>query len=140
MIEKQIMIPKTVYESIDGTQFDNKYDAEKWDCQVYLNNNMKDRYCGIIETGYCLLNSKEEANILEILSRNDRIQKGFYAHYLNDKVEFPIMVKFKEEKYGKPTTVVTTNDYNRFKGMAEKFKKLCSMYESVSEQNKQIPK
>jgi len=49
MIEKQIMIPKTVYESNDGTQFDNQYDAEKWDCQVYLNNNMADRYCGIME-------------------------------------------------------------------------------------------
>jgi len=132
MIEKQIMIPKTVYESTDGTQFDNQYDAEKWDCQLYLNNNMADRYCGIMETGYCLLNSKEEANILETLSRNDRIQRGFYAHYLNDKVEFPVMVKFKEEEYGKPTTVVTANDYNRFKEMAEKFQSLCKMYESVN--------
>ena len=95
MIEKQIMIPKTVYESTDGIQFDNQYDAEKWDCQAYLNNNMADRYCGIMETGYCLLNSKEE-------------------------------------EYGKPTTVVTTNDYNRFKEMAEKFQLLCKMYESVN--------
>jgi len=132
MIEKQIMIPKTVYESIDGTQFDNQYDAEKWDCQIYLNNNMTDRYCSVMETGYGLLNSKEEANILEILSRNGRIQNRFYSHYLDDKVEFPIMVKFKEEEYGKPTTVVTVNDYNRFKVMADKFQSLCKMYESVN--------
>jgi len=132
MIEKQIMIPKTVYESTDGTQFDNQYDAEKWDCQIYLNNNMTDRYCSVMETGYGVLNSKEEAEILETLSRNSRIQNGFYAHYLNDKVKFPIMMKFKEEEYGKPTTVVTVNDYNRFKEMAEKFQLLCKMYESVN--------
>ena len=131
MIEKQIMIPKTVYESIDGEQFDNKYDAEKWDCQIYFNKNMVNRYCSVMETGYGILNSKEETEILETLSRNDRIQKGFYAHYLDDKVEFPIMVKFKEE-YDKPTTVVTVNDYNRFKEMAEKFQSLCKMYESVN--------
>ena len=85
-----------------------------------------------METGYGLLNSKEEANILEILSRNGRIQNRFYSHYLDDKVEFPIMVKFKEEEYGKPTTVVTVNDYNRFKVMADKFQSLCKMYESVN--------
>jgi len=131
MIEKQIMIPKTVYESTDGTQFDNQYDAEEWDCKLYLNNNMADRYCRVVESGYALLNSKEESEILETLSRTDRIQRGFYSHYL-DKVEFPIMVKFKEEEYGKPTTVVTTNDYNRFKEMAEKFMMLCKMYEYVN--------
>jgi len=131
MIEKQIMIPKTVFESTDGTQFDNQYDAEKWDGQLYLNNNMADRYCSVMDTGCCLLNSKEESEILETLSRNHRIQKGFYSHYL-DKAEFPIMVKFKKEEYGKSTTVVTVNDYNRFKEMAERFMILCKMYESVN--------
>jgi len=59
---------------------------------------------------------------------------------LDNKVEFPIMMKFKEEEYGKPTTVVTVNDYNRFKEMAEKFQLLCKMYEFVIKLNQQIPK
>ena len=50
------------------------------------------------------------------------------------------MMKFKEEEYGKPTTVVTVNDYNRFKEMAEKFQLLCKMYEFVIKLNQQIPK
>jgi len=131
MIEKQIMVPKTVYESIDGQQFENKYDAERHDCRYYFNNNMKNRYRNVMEIGYCVLNSKEEAEILETLSRNGYIQKGFYSHYLNDEIKFPIMVKFKEE-FELSTIIATKNDYDRFKDMAERFQTLCKMYESVN--------
>jgi len=131
MIEKQIMIPKTVYETSDGQQFEKDYDAEKWECKLYFKNNMENRYRDVMEIGYCVLNSKEETEILETLSRNGYIKKGFYSHYLNDEIKFPIMVKFKEE-FGRSAVIATKNDYDRFKDMAERFQTLCKMYESVN--------
>ena len=129
MIKKEIMIPKTVYESTDGRQFERQFEAEKWDCQLYFDANMLNRYCNVMKTGYCLVNSKEEAEILQTLSIGDYIQKGFYAHYLAEVVNFPIMVKFTEQ-FDKPTKTVTAEDYKEFEDMAKRFKALCEMYES----------
>lgn len=128
MIEKQIMIPKTVYESVDGQQFEKQYEAEKHDCQLYFKTNMSDRYRNVMETGYCVINSKEEAEILETLSISGYIQKGFYDHYLKEDVKFPVMVKFTDD-FGKSTEIVTESDYTWVKEMREKFDHLCIMYD-----------
>lgn len=130
MQEKQIMIPKTVYETSDGQQFDKEYDAEKWESRLYFENNMTDRYRNVMGTAFCIINSKEESEILETLSINNYVQKGFFTHYLKEDVKFPCMVKLSDD-INKSTKMITKNDYDYFKDMAERFQTLCKMYELI---------
>jgi hypothetical protein len=130
MKEKQIVIQKTVYESNDGKEFDNEFDAKKHDCVIYYDEHMRDRYRRAKDSGYCLINSNEELEVLQTLSVMGYVQEGFFRHYLSKDIEFPIMVKFRNETM-RPTKVVTKDDYEWFKDMAETFTTLCTMYESV---------
>lgn len=132
MKEKQIMVPKTIFETSDGQQFENKYDAEKYECRLFFNNNLTNRYRDVTKTGYCVIDSKEEAKILETLSIDGYVQKGFFDHYLDEEVKIPVMVKFRDDNVmDRPTKLVTETDYKWFKEMAEKFQTLCKMYESL---------